>query len=276
MEVSFEFFPPKTEKSLEKLQLTAATLAKENPAYYSVTFGAGGSTREQTPRTVNAIYDKTHVPTAPHISCVSSTRDELIALLDYYQSIGINRLVVLRGDKPSGMGSHHGGDFRYAYQLVELIRQETGDHFHISVAAYPETHPESKNFKDEMAHFKQKVDCGADQAITQYFYNSDAYFQFVEHCLALGIDIPITPGIMPFTNYEKILRFSTLCGAEIPTWIRKRCEAYGDDLEAIKQFGFEITQNLCQTLIEGGAPGLHFYTLNQIEPSQIICHTFKE
>ena len=275
MEVSFEFYPPKTEKGLEKLLLTAEKFAAVKPNYFSVTFGAGGSTREHTPNTVKAIQEKTQIPTAPHISCVSSSREALIDLLQHYKSIGVKRLVVLRGDKPSGMGIHHGGAFRYAYQLVELIRHETGDHFHISVAAYPETHPESKNFKDELIHFKQKVDCGADQAITQYFYNADAYFHFVDCCLNLGINIPIVPGIMPLTNYDNIVRFSAMCGAEIPLWIRKHCEAFGEDSAAIKQFGFEITQNLCQTLVKGGAPGLHFYSLNQTDPSLKLYNALK-
>ncbi len=270
MDISFEFFPPKTESGLENLITSAAEFARLKPEFFSVTFGAGGSTREHTPNTVKSIKEHTLINTVPHISCISSNKQELIELLQDYRSIGINRLVVLRGDRPSGFGGY--GEFRHAYQLVELIRQEMGNDFHISVAAYPETHPESKNLKDELEHFKQKVQCGADQAITQYFYNSDAYFNFLDACIDQGINIPIIPGIMPLTNYEKIARFSQMCGAEIPLWIRKQCEAYGDDLESIKQFGFEVTVNLCETLLDGGAPGLHFYTLNQLEPSLGVYH----
>lgn len=274
MEISFEFFPPKHETGLKNLIDTASQLATLNPKFFSVTFGAGGSTREHTPNTVKLVNETTRINTAPHISCVCSTKQELIELIQHYKASNINRLVVLRGDKPSGFGGY--GEFRHAHQLVELIRQETNDYFDISVAAYPETHPESKNLKDEIEHFKEKVECGANQAITQYFYNPDAYFHFVDSCLDRGIDIPIIPGIMPITHYERISRFSAMCGAEIPTWIRKQCEAYGNDLEAIKQFGFEMTLNLCQTLLEGGAPGLHFYTLNQLEPSVMIYNELTE
>lgn len=271
MNLSFEFFPPKTAEGLEKLTQTAKTLGQLSPNYFSVTFGAGGSTREHTPNTVRTIHQATQINTAPHISCVNATKAELTDLLTQYQQSDIKRLVVLRGDKPSGAVS--AGEFRHANQLVEFIRQQTDDHFHISVAAYPETHPESKNMATELKHFKEKVNCGANQAITQYFYNAEAYFYFVEQCQKMDIDIPIVPGIMPITNYERLSRFSTLCGAEIPLWIRKQCEAYGEDLTSVKQFGFEVVAKLCHTLLDGGAPGLHFYTLNQTDASLKLVNT---
>lgn len=265
MEISFEFFPPKTAAGLDKLLKTAQQFATLKPHYFSVTFGAGGSTREHTPQTVATLLQQTNIDTAPHISCVSSSHSELIALLDHYQQLGVKRLVVLRGDKPADQSAN--GEFSHANQLVELIRQHSDKAFHITVAAYPETHPESHHLNDELEHFKRKVDCGADQAITQYFYNADAYFHFVDLCQAKGINIPIIPGIMPLVNYEKIARFSAMCGAEIPQWINKQCQAYGDDLQSIKQFGEEVTLKLCEKLLAGGAPGLHFYSLNQLRPS---------
>lgn len=267
--ISFEFFPTKTDAGHEKLILTAKKLADYQPGFFSCTYGAGGSTRDRTLNTVLQLNSETQVPAAPHMSCVGDSKTDLRELLNTYKEAGIKRIVALRGDLPSGMGMAE-GELRYANELVEFIRQETGDHFYIEVAAYPEMHPQARNFETDLQNFVQKVKAGADSAITQYFFNADCYFYFVERVRRLGVDIPIVPGIMPITNYTKLARFSDACGAEIPRWIRKQLEAYGDDANSIQAFGTEVITQMCEQLLTGGAPGLHFYTLNQAEPSLAI------
>lgn len=264
---SFEFFPPKTEKGEEKLLVTHDELAKLKPEFFSVTFGAGGSTRDRTLDAVLKIKERGSVA-APHISCIASSKQEIKDLLDTYKQAGIKHLVALRGDMPSG--AYEAGEFSYANELVEYIRNETGDHFFIEVAAYPEFHPQSKTAELDIEHFAQKAKAGANSAITQYFYNADSYFYFVERCDRLGVNIPIVPGIMPITNYEKLARFSDACGAEIPRWIRKQLEAYQDDPDSLKAYGTEVVTSLCEQLLAAGAPGLHFYTMNQAEPTVTI------
>ncbi len=264
---SCEFFPPKTEKGERNLHATLTELAKLKPGYFSVTFGAGGSTQEGTFETVKFIQTQGY-HAAPHLSCIGATQENIRTLLNQYIDIGVQRIVALRGDMPSGMREM--GSFRYANELVEFIRKETGDHFHIEVAAYPEIHPQAYNAQKDLENFVNKVKAGANAAITQYFYNTDGYFRFVEDCARLGAHIPIIPGIMPITNYNQLARFSDMCGAEIPRWIRKRLEAYGDDKASIRQFGEEVVTQLCHTLLEGGAPGLHFYTMNQSESTRIL------
>jgi len=259
-EVSFEFFPPKTAEGVEKLRETRKELAKFNPEFFSVTFGAGGSTRDRTMETVLEIQ-REGFQAAPHISCISSSKAEIRDLLQTYQAHGINRLVTLRGDVPSGEVS--AGDFRYASELVEFIRAETGDHFFIEVAAYPEFHPEAKTPAADLLNLKRKMDAGANSAITQYFYNADAYFRFVDQCDDLGITIPIVPGVMPIYNITQLARFSSICGAEIPRWLKMRLEEYGDDMASLRALGIDVVSELCETLLAGGAPSLHFYTLNQ-------------
>ena len=259
-EISFEFFPPKTEEGVLKLRETRKQLALLNPKFFSVTFGAGGSTRDRTMDAVLEIQGE-GFEAAPHISGISSSKEEILSLLTTYQSHGIRRLVVLRGDLPSGEVSS--GDFAYASQLVSFIREKTGDWFQIEVAAYPETHPEARSAANDLKHFKTKVDAGANAAITQYFYNADAYFQFVDQCQKLGIEIPIVPGVMPIYNYTQFARFSNVCGAEIPRWLRLRLEDYGDDIASLRALGLDVVTDLCEKLLVGGAPGLHFYTLNQ-------------
>ncbi len=266
---SFEFFPTKTEAGAEKLKATASLLANYQPNFFSVTYGAGGSTRDRTVDTVLELKQVTGIDTAPHLSCVGDSKAQLRELLHRYQTEGVNRIVALRGDLPSGMGLA-AGELNYANELVAFIREETGDHFQLEVAAYPETHPQARNFESDLLNFKRKVDAGANSAITQYFFSADSYFYFVDRCRKLGIEIPIIPGIMPITNYSKLARFSDACGAEIPRWIRKQLEAFGDDLTSIQQFGEEVISTMCQQLLDGGAPGLHFYTLNQAEPSLAI------
>ncbi len=258
--LSFEFFPPKTSEGMEKLRATRRQLAQLNPEFFSVTFGAGGSTRDRTLETVIEIQREGH-KAAPHLSCIGSTRDNIRAILDEYKSHGIRHIVALRGDLPSGMAC--AGEFRYANELVEFIRAETGDWFHIEVAAYPEYHPQAPSAQADLVNFKRKVDAGADAAITQYFYNADAYFNFVDECQAMGIAIPIVPGIMPITNFSQLARFSDACGAEIPRWLRWKLQGYGDDSAAIRAFGLDVVTGLCERLLKNGAPGLHFYTLNQ-------------
>lgn len=260
---SFEFFPPKTPEAEENLRRTIAKLAPLRPRFCSVTFGAGGSTREKTFETALEIQRTTRIECAPHLSCIASTRASIREILETYRAHGIRHLVALRGDMPSGMLS--AGEFRYANELVEFIRAETGHHFHIEVACYPEVHPQAPSAEADLRNFKRKVEAGADGAITQYFYNAEAYFRFVDDCEWFGIDIPIVPGIMPITNYAQLARFSELCGAEIPRWIRKRLEGYGDDRQAIRAFGIEVVTDLCRRLLEQGAPGLHFYTLNRAD-----------
>ncbi|HVK93839.1 MAG TPA: methylenetetrahydrofolate reductase [NAD(P)H] [Noviherbaspirillum sp.] len=257
---SIEFFPPKTPEGVEKLRATRAQLAELKPKYFSVTFGAGGSTQKGTLETVLDIKREGH-DAAPHLSCIGSSRDSLRAILNEYKSHHIRRLVALRGDLPSGYGAF--GEFRYANELVEFIRAETGDWFHIEVAAYPEMHPQAKSPQDDIQSFARKVKAGANAAITQYFYNPDAYFRFVDEVRKLGIDVPVVAGIMPITNYAQLLRFSDMCGAEIPRWIRLKLASFGDDSESIKAFGLDVVTGLCERLLAGGAPGFHFYTLNQ-------------
>jgi methylenetetrahydrofolate reductase (NADPH) len=257
---SVEFFPPKTSEGVEKLRATRRALAALKPAFCSVTFGAGGSTREGTLATVLEIRSEGS-PAAPHISCIGTTRASVRDVLAQYRAHDIRHLVALRGDLPSG--SVDVGDFRYASDLVAFVRRETGDWFHIDVAAYPECHPQARTPHDDLANFKRKVDAGADSAITQYFFNADAYWSFIDACRATGLDVPIVPGIMPIGSYSKLARFSDACGAEIPRWIRKRLEGYGDDAVSIRAFGLDVVTRLCADLLDGGAPGLHFYTLNQ-------------
>jgi methylenetetrahydrofolate reductase (NADPH) len=257
---SFEFFPPKTADGIANLRLARAELAKYNPEFFSVTFGAGGSTRDRTMDTVFEIQAEGYAA-APHISCISSSKEEIRELLKAYQAKGIKRLVTLRGDVPSGEVS--AGDFKYANELVTFIRQETGDWFHIEVAAYPEFHPESISASKDLANFKRKVDAGANSAITQYFYNTDAYFRFLEACEQHGIHVPIVPGVMPIYNFTQLARFSNVCGAEIPRWLRLRLESYGDDIASLREFGVDVVTELCQKLINAGVKNMHFYTLNQ-------------
>ena len=267
---SIEFFPPKTEKGAENLRKTRDQLAKLNPAYISVTFGAGGTTQDGTIETVTEI-NNAGITAAPHLSCIASSIKELSNILQLYKERGISQVVALRGDLPSGMQS--AGELRHANELVEFIRKETGDHFKIEVAAYPEFHPQSSNATEDLKNFKRKVDAGADAAITQYFFNPDAYFSFVDSCESMNIDIPIVPGIMPITNHTQLARFSDMCGAEIPRWIKKRLEAYGDDAESIKAFGMDCTIKLCDRLLSQGAPGIHFYSMNKVEPTKQIWET---
>lgn len=259
---SFEFFPPKTPEGAEKLRVVRDKLAALKPKYFSVTFGAGGSTQQGTLETVLEIK-RAGQEAAPHLSCIGSTRESIRAILENYKTHGINHIVALRGDMPSGMQS--AGEFRYANELVEFIRTETGKHFYIEVAAYPEFHPQATHPDHDLLNFKRKVEAGANSAITQYFFNPDAYFNFVNDAQRLGVTIPIIPGIMPITNYKQLARFSDLCGAEIPRWIRKRLEGYGDDVASLRAFGEEVVTELCDNLLASGAPGLHFYTMNQAE-----------
>ncbi|WP_108447254.1 methylenetetrahydrofolate reductase [NAD(P)H] [Halomonas denitrificans] len=263
--ISFEFFPPNTDAGRDKLLGVRDALAERAPRFFSVTYGAGGSTQARTLDTVSRVRES-GITTAPHLSCIGSDKGALRELLSRYREEGIDSLVALRGDLPSGMGGSGVGQLRYANELVEFIREETGDHFEIAVAAYPESHPQAPDLERDLANFARKMKAGANLAITQYFFTADAYFHFVERARALGVEAPIVPGIMPITNYAKLARFSDACGAEIPRWIRKQLEAYGDDSEAIAAFGEEVISRLCQRLLDGGAPGLHFYTLNQATP----------
>ncbi|HVJ74492.1 MAG TPA: methylenetetrahydrofolate reductase [NAD(P)H] [Casimicrobiaceae bacterium] len=256
---SFEFFPPRTPEGVEKLRAARRELAALKPAFCSVTFGAGGSTREGTLETVLEIRGE-GVPAAPHISCIGSTRESVAAVLSQYREHGIRHLVALRGDLPSG--SVDTGEFRYASELVAFVRAQTGDWFHIDVAAYPEMHPQASTPEHDLANFKRKIDAGADSAITQYFFNPDAYFRFVDDCDAMGVRVPIVPGVMPIASAARLARFSDACGAEIPRWIRRRLEGYGDDVASIRAFGLDVVTDLCAKLVARGAPGLHFYTLN--------------
>jgi methylenetetrahydrofolate reductase (NADPH) len=257
---SIEFFPPKTLEGAEKLRVTRRKLAELNPTYFSVTFGAGGSTQQGTLDTVLDIMADGHLA-APHLSCIGATRESIRTILQQFQEKGIRRLVALRGDLPSGYGG--AGELRYANELVEFIRAETGDWFHIEVAAYPEVHPQARSPQDDLLNFERKIKAGANAAITQYFYNADAYFQFVDNVRKLGIDVPIVAGIMPITNYTQLMRFSDMCGAEIPRWVRLKLASFGDDSASIKAFGLDVVSSLCERLLAGGAPGLHFYSMNQ-------------
>lgn len=268
IELSAEFFPPKTDEGAEKLRVVRGRLKEElDPSFFSVTFGAGGSTQDGTMSTVKEIHEN-GTPAAPHLSCVGSSKSKVLELLQQYQSLGISRIVALRGDLPSGAGDY--GEFKHANELVSFIRQETGDWFHIEVAAYPEFHPQATSAVDDIEKFVQKVNAGANSAITQYFFNSDAYFQFIEDVASYDVSIPIVPGIMPIVSSTQLIRFSDACGAEIPRWLRKRLESFGDDTASIKAYGLEVVTDLCHQLIAGGAPGLHFYTLNMAEPTLSI------
>jgi len=264
---SFEFFPPKTPEGVEKLRATRQQLAQLKPAFFSVTFGAGGSTRDRTLETVLEIQSEGY-DAAPHLSCIGSTRESIRAILAQYRTSGIRHIVALRGDMPSGMVD--AGEFRYANELVQFIREETGNAFSVEIAAYPEFHPQARTAQENLRHFKMKVDAGANSAITQYFFNADAYFNFIDECEAMGINLPIVPGIMPINNFSQLARFSDACGAEIPRWLRLKLQGYGDDTASIKAFGLDVITNLCDRLLSAGAPGLHFYTLNQAGPASTI------
>lgn len=266
--ISFEFYPPKTDAQRTQLHRAAEKFAHRSPEYVSVTFGAGGSTLSYTPETVAELRQRHDLNAAPHVSCVGGTRAELAELLDLYRTRDCRRIVALRGDLPSGMAKT--GDFQYASELVEFIRNRHGDFFNIKVACYPETHPQAENAFLDMKHFKQKADAGANSGITQYFYNADAYFRFVDDIRRLGVTIPIVPGIMPISNFTQLRRFSEMCGAEIPRWMQRRLSAYGDDVESIRSFASEAVAQLCRRLLDGGAPGLHFYTLNLARPTLAV------
>ena len=257
---SFEFFPPNTPEGAEKLAQTAMQLAQLKPEFFSVTYGAGGSTRERTLKAVLALCEAGH-QAAPHISCIGSSRTSIRETLQEYQSHGIRHLVALRGDLPSGTAAT--GAFQYANELVAFIREEFGSQFLIEVAAYPEYHPQARSAQDDLRAFKRKVEAGADAAITQYFFNADAYFNFIDECETMGLKLPIVPGIMPIGRFSQLARFSDACGAEIPRWIRRKLEGYGDDTASIRAFGLDVITDLCDRLLANGAPGLHFYTLNQ-------------
>jgi methylenetetrahydrofolate reductase (NADPH) len=266
--ISFEYFPPKTEAGREKLlNETTPALNALGPAFFSVTYGAGGTTRDTTLGVVSSLHTA-GIDVAPHLSFGGDNESAIGDLLDTYRERGIKRLVALRGDMPSGMGAST--QLVYANELVAFIRRRTGDYFQIEVAAYPEIHPESRSYDDDVLFLKKKLDAGADGAITQYFFNVESYFYYLDQCAAAGIDKPIYAGIMPITNYANLARFSRNCGAEIPRWIRRRMEGFGDDLESVRKFGVEVVSQLCQTLLESGAPGIHFYTMNQVEPTREI------
>ena len=268
LELSVEFFPPQTAEGVEKLRATRGRLAALNPEFFSVTYGAGGSTRERTLETVMEIAAEGH-NAAPHLSCIGSTREGIREMLATFTATGIRRIVALRGDLPSGMVD--AGEFRYANELVAFIRAETGTRFHIEVAAYPEWHPQAKSPREDLLNFKRKIDAGANSAITQYFYNADAYEHFVDEAIALGIIVPIVPGIMPVASFSKLARFSDACGAEIPRWMRRKFESYGDDADSVRAFGLDVVTELCQRLVECGAPGLHFYSMNQAGLTLELC-----
>ncbi len=269
--ISFEFFPPKTEAGQEKLlSETTPALNALGPEFFSVTYGAGGTTRDTTLGVVSTIRE-TGIDVAPHLSFGGDNEESIAALLQTYKDRGITRLVALRGDMPSGMGASM--QLVYANELVAFVREHTGDHFQIHVAAYPEIHPDSKSYDSDIQFLKKKLDAGADSAITQYFYNVESYFYYLDRCLAAGIDKPIYAGIMPITNFENLARFSRNCGAEIPRWICRRMEGFGDDQASIRQFGLEVVTQLCQTLIDSGCPGIHFYTMNQVEPTRSIYNS---
>jgi methylenetetrahydrofolate reductase (NADPH) len=268
LELSIEFFPPQTTEGMDKLRVVRGKLAVLKPEFFSVTYGAGGSTRERTLATVMEIAEEGH-NAAPHLSCIGSTREGIREILQLFKQRGIRHIVALRGDLPSGMADP--GEFRYANELVEFIRAETGDLFHIEVAAYPEWHPQAKTPREDLLNFKRKVDAGANSAITQYFYNADAYENFVNEAQTLGITIPIVPGIMPIVGFSKLARFSDACGAEIPRWMRRKFESYGDDADSIRAFGLDVVSDLCADLLQRGAPGLHFYCMNQSALTLELC-----
>jgi methylenetetrahydrofolate reductase (NADPH) len=265
MKISFEFFPPRTEQGKQNLKKVRQELSIIQPHYFSTTFGAGGTTQDATLETVLDIQANDGVDAAPHLSCIGSEKSKILELLHHYKAAGISRIVALRGDIPSGMRDI--GDFHYANELVAFIRAEFNQDFHIEVAAYPEMHPQARNIHADMQHFANKVKAGANGAITQYFYTADAYFRFVDDAQKLGVDIPITPGIYPITNYEQLVRFSTMCGAEIPRWIEKRLATFGDDTDGLTDFGFEVVANLCDQLKSQGVDNFHFYSMNKSQPS---------
>jgi len=267
--ISLEFFPPKTDEQRATLDAAVPKLKALDPDYVSVTFGAGGSTLSYTPETVRRLRDQHGLEAAPHVSCMGGTREEILRLLELYKAMGCRRIVALRGDLPSGMASY--GDFRYASELVAFIRKECDGFFHIEVACYPEMHPQAGDALADLDHFVAKVNAGADGAITQYFYNPDAYFRFVEAARQRGVRVPIVPGIMPISQYAQLRRFSDLCGAEIPRWLAKRLEAFRDDADSIREFGADVVADLCRKLIAGGAPGIHFYTLNRARATLAVC-----
>ncbi|MNV17313.1 5,10-methylenetetrahydrofolate reductase [compost metagenome] len=271
--ISFEFYPPKTDDQRAQLDRTAAKLKAHAPEYVSCTFGAGGSTLSYTSETVRHLNQHHGLQAAPHLSCVGGTREEIRELLKLYRAIGVKRLVALRGDLPSGMGFP--GDLRYASELIAFIRAEHGDAFRIEVGAYPETHPQASDAVTDLRHFKTKIDAGADAAITQYFYNADAYFHFVDAARKLGVEVPIIPGVMPISNFSQLRRFSEQCGAEIPRWISKRMQSFGDDAESVRDFGADVVAMLCERLISGGAPSLHFYTLNLAKPTHTVLQRLR-
>jgi len=273
--LSLEFFPPRTKKGVEKLKTVIEELGSINPEYMSVTYGAGGTTQNRTIETVDYIQTQTKFDAAPHLTCIGASEESVLDLLDRYEAMGIKRIVALRGDLPSGMMDP--GEFKYASDLIAFIRQERGDTFKLEVAAYPETHPQARNCDIGIKWFKHKVDQGADAAITQYFYNVDSYLYFIDNCERSGIDLPIVPGMMPITNYENLIRFSEGCGAEVPRWLKCRLESFGDDTESLKAFGEEVVTELSQRLLDAGAPGLHFYSMNQSAPTLNIVNalTFK-
>jgi methylenetetrahydrofolate reductase (NADPH) len=261
-EFSFEFFPAKTPAGEEKLRATWEQLAQLKPKFFSVTFGAGGSTRDRTLGTVLEIQAGGS-QAAPHLSCIGSTREDIAAILDLYKSKGVKHIVALRGDLPSG--SADVGELRYANELVSFIRERTGSHFHIEVACYPEFHPQAKNAQEDLANFRRKVEAGADSALTQYFFNADCYLRFVDDCERMGLSLPIVPGIMPIANFSQLARFSEACGAEIPRWLRLKMLAYGEDTASQRALGLDVVTALCERLLAEGAPGLHFYTMNQAD-----------
>lgn len=268
--VSCEFFPPKSDDGEAKLREVYQELAREiRPEYFSVTFGAGGSTQTRTFETVRQIQRDSGVPAAPHLSCIGSSREGVGQILDDYRAQGIRRIVALRGDLPSGMQDP--GDFRHANELVAFIREHSGDWFHVEVAAYPEIHPQAPSADADLANFKRKVEAGADAAITQYFYSIEAYRRFLDDCERLDINVPIVPGVMPITNYQQLARFSDMCGADIPRWLRKRLESFGDDLEGLRAFGHDVVTDLCRELVDAGAPGIHFYAMNRAQPVIRLC-----
>ena len=258
--VSFEFFPPRTEEGVLKLDKTVKTLSEFTPEFFSVTFGAGGSTKTKTLETVLSIKSSNN-NAVPHLSCISASKEDIRNLLNEYKAHDINHLIALRGDNPSGAISN--GDFKFANDLISFIREETGEYFHIQAGAYPEYHPEADSAEDDLNNFKRKIEAGANSAITQFFFNVDAYFKFIEECQKKSIDVPIIPGIMPIYNIKQLSRFSANCGAEIPRWLRLKLESYGDDIVSLRAFGVDVILELCETLIQYGVPGIHFYTLNE-------------
>ena len=271
---SFELFPPKTENGIQNMRSTVTQLNRLAPAFFSVTYGAGGSTQEGTFASV-AWLSANGIETAPHLSCIGSDRQEILEILERYRQQGIRHLVALRGDLPSGLGLGGSGELNYANELVSLIKSQYGEQFFIEVAAYPEFHPQAASPEADLNNFKRKVEAGADGAITQYFYNADAYFRFLEDCAKRHIEIPIVPGIMPIMNFSQLARFSDNCGAEIPRWLRRRLQAFGDDLQSIRAYGVDVVSSLCEQLLSGGAPGLHFYTMNQAKASLEIWRNLR-